>query len=349
MTASLITTRNLSRQPRSSGTAGALSTWQIPAQCCICAGSAFATNFFVGGTPVARCLCCGLTVGVHPPSVEANSAIYDADYFDKAQTLTTEEESVNGYRDYSEVVAVNQATYRARLGRLAERMGGVGRMLDIGCAFGGSLIAARSLGWEAYGLEISEYAARVARESYGLPVQAGIVATAQFPDHSFDAVTMWHTIEHLPDPVADLARVRRWLRPGGVIQIVTPDVGSRSARLLGPRWYHYKPGEHLYYFDRRTVQGALTRAGFGRISAADTKSRMTTTYVFDRLSKYNRPLSRLTNQVSGRLGMNDAAFWLHIGELEAFGESAAPVRWSVSTGARPRELDLTAPPERALA
>ena len=181
------------------------NTWQLPVRCCICGGAAFATTFFVGGTPIACCLSCDLVVGVHPPSDDAYVAVYDAEYFNKIEEFSIGKGGGKGYSNYGGAVAVNQATYRARLARLAWQLNGTGRVLDIGCAYGGSLTAARSLGWDAYELEISEHAAAVGREVYGLNVQTGTVAGARFPEGYFDAITMWHTIEHLPDPVGDLS------------------------------------------------------------------------------------------------------------------------------------------------
>ena len=64
-------------------------------------------------------------------------------------------------------------------------------------------------------------------------------------------------IEHVTDPVEELKKVHRILKPKGVIFVVTPDVGGLWSKLLGRLWYHYKPVEHVVYFSEKTMKKAL--------------------------------------------------------------------------------------------
>ena len=75
-----------------------------------------------------------------------------------------------------------------------------GRILDIGCSAGFFLKVARDLGWETYGLEISEDTAAIARERYGLKVTVGELQEATFESKYFDVVTLWDVVEHVQDP-----------------------------------------------------------------------------------------------------------------------------------------------------
>ena len=88
----------------------------------------------------------------------------------------------------------------------------------------------------------------------------------------FDAITMWDVIEHVPDPLGELQEVRRILRDGGLVSIITPDVDSWVARWLGNRWEEFRRvREHIYFFSRRTMTETLRKAGFEvlRIQSAD--------------------------------------------------------------------------------
>ncbi len=76
-------------------------------------------------------------------------------------------------------------------------------MLDIGCAAGFSLIAARERGWEAEGIECSEFCVQYAR-SRGLTVHQGSLHDYPGKNESMDAITMWDYLEHSPDPLGDL-------------------------------------------------------------------------------------------------------------------------------------------------
>lgn len=135
-----------------------------------------------------------------------------------------------------------------------------GRLLDVGYGNGQFLVAARDMGWHAAGTELSEVAHQHARE-LGLEVFLGDLHEAKFPEESFDVVRMEEVIEHLPDPVDSLKEVRRVLRPGGVLYLTTPNFNSLNQLLLGASWSVFDPG-HLHYFTPRSLQLALTRAGF---------------------------------------------------------------------------------------
>ena len=147
-----------------------------------------------------------------------------------------------------------------------------GRLLDVGCATGFFLDLARSHGWDVVGSEVSTFSAHYARERFGLDVRLGTLRTLQFEAGVFDVVTMWDVIEHVADPLADLQEVHRILRPEGLLSLITPDVGSWVARLLGSRWEEFRRvREHVYFFSRRTMSEMLRKADFKvlRIESAD--------------------------------------------------------------------------------
>jgi putative addiction module CopG family antidote len=101
-------------------------------------------------------------------------------------------------------------------------------VLDIGCGSGFYLAALREAGWDGEGIEPGETAAQFARKHCGLPVHNSNAeeALAACRDGSFDLVTMWHVLEHLPDPAKVLAEVRRILRPGGTLMLEVPNFSS---------------------------------------------------------------------------------------------------------------------------
>ena len=84
----------------------------------------------------------------------------------------------------------------------------------------------------------------------------------RFPAGSFDLVTLWDVIEHVPDPQALLREARAMLKPDGVLILETQNIDSGFARLLGKRWQHFKHEEHLFHFSPRTIGPLLAQAGF---------------------------------------------------------------------------------------
>lgn len=132
-----------------------------------------------------------------------------------------------------------------------------GRLLEVGCGGGAMLELMARLGWDAEGVDFDEKAVDVAR-SRGLRVRAGSLEQQGYPDNHFDAVTTSHLIEHVPDPRALLLEVRRILKPGGKLVIVTPNVRSWGHALFGRRWRGLEPPRHLHIFNRYAL-GALAR------------------------------------------------------------------------------------------
>ena len=85
---------------------------------------------------------------------------------------------------------------------------------------------------------------------------------AGFEEGSFDLVTLWDVVEHVPDPQDLLAKVHRLLKPNGTLILETQNVDSSFAGLLGRRWQHYKHEEHLYHFNPDTIRRLLSASRF---------------------------------------------------------------------------------------
>lgn len=145
-----------------------------------------------------------------------------------------------------------------RLGFIAATLqdGNGRRLLDIGCADGSFLLEARQAGWNVTGTELAPRAAR----QEGLDVREDITELLQ--DAPFDCITMWHTLEHMPDIPHMLTNVARLLKPEGRLIIAVPDFGGWQARLFGPKWLHIDVPRHLYHFTAGSLRRALAGAGF---------------------------------------------------------------------------------------
>jgi 2-polyprenyl-3-methyl-5-hydroxy-6-metoxy-1,4-benzoquinol methylase len=155
-----------------------------------------------------------------------------------------------------------------------ERVRPGGRLLDVGCGHGLLVDEARRRGWDARGLEVSSSAAGYARDVLGLDVrEEPVEALDPTRDGAFDAIVLADVIEHLDDPVAVVRSCAALLAAdGGVLCVVTPDPGSRTAQVAGARWWALLPG-HTYLLPRRTLRAVL--AGEGLRIADDTGLRRT--------------------------------------------------------------------------
>ena len=134
--------------------------------------------------------------------------------------------------------------------------------MDVGCGRGFLLKAFQSRGWEVFGTELSDQAAAYASQVLHLSVRAGTLEELNLPADHFDAVVMWHVLEHLADPRPTLAEVNRVLKPGGVFLVGVPNFGGWEARLCRDKWFHLDVPRHLTHFTCETLGSALEATGF---------------------------------------------------------------------------------------
>jgi SAM-dependent methyltransferase len=193
-----------------------------------------------------------------------------------------------------------------------------GVLLDVGCATGFLLEAARERGWDPYGVELSEYGSGVAKQRFGeTHIVNARLEDATFPDGFFRAVTMTDLIEHVLDPVSTLRVAHRLLDPGGVLCISTPHVGCLSYVLMGRRWTQYKL-EHLQYYRPEAMRRLLSTVGFGVVECRAWPKTVTLEYVRTQFARYRHWLiSPSVNLLSAMLprGLRVRPFSVPLGDM----------------------------------
>ena len=224
--------------------------------CVVCDGQTSATFIRADPYSIRRCSTCGVRFLCPQPSHTDLEALYSHEYFVSPDCRQC------GYSEYLSDASNHRLTFRNRLKYLPKPVQS-SRLLDVGAATGFFVEQARLNGWEAVGIEPSTWASEYARSVLGQPVVTGTLSEASFAYGSFDLVTMWEVIEHLPNPRATVQGLASLLKPGGYLALTTPDAGSLVARLAGHRWLGWrKVPEHLFFFDRHTLTRLLSSAGF---------------------------------------------------------------------------------------
>lgn len=187
------------------------------------------------------------------------------------------------------------------------------RLLDVGCHIGVFVEIAARHGWDAWGVEPSQWAATRAQQ-VGLKVVEGTMATAGFEKESFDVITMWDVIEHLENPSTEVHQAFDLLKPGGLLVAHTMDFDSLFARLMGQRW-PWLMEMHLYYFSRRTLTTLMENAGF-RVLAVKPQGRyLRLGYLATRVAAYSRTLGRGMGWLFDRLRLSQRAIPINLGDL----------------------------------
>jgi 2-polyprenyl-3-methyl-5-hydroxy-6-metoxy-1,4-benzoquinol methylase len=136
-----------------------------------------------------------------------------------------------------------------------------GRLLDVGCGSGSYLSLMRGLGWQVTGVEPDAAAVSRADPEIRPFLHVGTLEQAGFDAHSFDAITLHHVIEHVPDPVATLRECGRLLAHGGRLVALTPNSEALGRWFFRRRWLHWDPPRHLHVFTRRSLAEAARLAG----------------------------------------------------------------------------------------
>jgi SAM-dependent methyltransferase len=215
-------------------------------------------------------------------------AILESAYADAASDDYVEEE--RGQRE-----TARRALARIERHLLPEGSNGAPRsrrLLDLGCWVGFLLAEASERGWEAVGVEPSQFASAYARDRLGLDVRTGELLTSPLPLVHYDAVVMGDVIEHLPRPGEALDRTAALLRPGGVAWMALPDAGSLVARGLGRRWWSVIP-THVQFFTRDSIRTLLERHGWEVLEIATAPKAFSVRYYLERVGGYSPLAARL--------------------------------------------------------
>lgn len=282
--------------------------------CNLCGASDARVLFRKDATDFVQCRQCGLE-WIHPlPDMDKMRELYSSPTY-----YNTDNISQYGYSEYVRNKHLYVNLFNRRLDELLLYTNGEqGQLLDVGCATGTLLELARLRGWEVHGVDVSEYATKVAREYYCLDVFTGELADAAYGDGQFDVVIMDDLIEHVADPTALVQESRRILKAGGLLTLNTPNRAGLWHLFMGRRWFHYRQSEHTCFFSPRVMADLLGRHGFDVLEIHSSSKIIDLNYAFGRLRYYNMTLSDLLSRTLGRLLISSVTFPIRVGEMVVF-------------------------------
>jgi len=125
-----------------------------------------------------------------------------------------------------------------------------GRILDIGAGTGEFLSVAKNDGWQTIGVEPSERAKTIAK-SKGVSF---VEQTSELENQSFDVISMWHVLEHVPDLDQQIKELKRLLKPSGTLIIAVPNFKSFDAQHYGKFWAAYDVPIHFWHFSKTAIK-----------------------------------------------------------------------------------------------
>lgn len=245
-----------------------------PATCPICRSTR--SRFFAlgqdrlfglaeGSYPLFRCLECRC-IYQHPSPDGADApGFYPHDYWwseDGRETGGLARLTARLERSYRDFVTADHLRILSRTRSPDREAAGEWSLLDIGCGNGGFLNLARRRRFRPHGLDVSSRAVEIACSQYGLDVRQGGIGSSAWDGYRFDVVTMFHVLEHLPEPGPALGYAYQLLRPGGRLLVQVPNVESLQARIFGRRWYGLDVPRHIVNFTPKALFLSIESAGF---------------------------------------------------------------------------------------
>jgi len=230
-----------------------------PVRCAVCTADNYSRLFVKEGFTFVKCNECGL-IYVNPQCDEKKlMSDYEKagsnDYWVDVLLSSTEQEfNINKFTDFCQ-----------RLEGMVEGR----KVLDVGCSVGTFLDIARNRGWETTGIELGKKAHRYATEELGLEVIRKPIQDSGLSPESFDAVTLWEVLEHVPDPLDILKQCWKVLKPGGALAALVPNRDALSARIMRQCCSCFGGRNHLWYFSPDNLKAVMGKAGF-RVTGQDT-------------------------------------------------------------------------------
>ncbi|MBN2212544.1 MAG: class I SAM-dependent methyltransferase [Sedimentisphaerales bacterium] len=233
-----------------------------------------------GQWPVVRCKKCGL-VRVNPrPSLEELGRVYPYNYSPYRPKKRTKIKTKHrlfrwAWRHHWDYPADVTPTLLGKIfswpvfiwSRMLWRnfdvfpWHGEGRLLDVGCGGGAYLLRMRQFGWRVQGMDFSERAVNVCREQ-DLDVRQGVNVEKLYEPKSFDVVTLWHVLEHVPSPTQTLMQIRHVLTDEGLLVLAVPNFDSWCARRYKALWFGMELPRHIWHFTSATLEAVLEKNGF---------------------------------------------------------------------------------------
>jgi len=221
------------------------------APCPICGSRMALPIFAVEGVddPVVRCAC-GVGRYATTPDERALETFYADEYYGSP-----------GIKFRPVIEWLVRSVGARHLRSLTRGLRPGASVLDVGCGRGVLLSGLADRGFDAHGVEMSETACRGADPRAHIRI-ASHLSAARYQLAQFDAVILWHVLEHLPDPRGTLEEARRILRPGGRLVVAVPNFASFQATWAKENWFHLDPPRHLFHFPLEALRDLVARTGF---------------------------------------------------------------------------------------
>jgi 2-polyprenyl-3-methyl-5-hydroxy-6-metoxy-1,4-benzoquinol methylase len=239
-------------------------------RCCVCGQDDYTFMFQPPRSPgpIVQCKNCGF-VYVNPVETTQSLIQVGPVLKDRPEYLRTssdlneikgswEEPIIEGYM---KELPAKRKNAREALGHIDAIAPKRGKILDVGCFCGVFLSVAAEDGWDAYGMEPLVMPSIYARGTFGLKVTNDTLREDSFAPETFDAATAFQVFEHIIDPTTEILKIRKFLKPGGLLMIEVPNIDTLLVNLMKTKHRHFVE-DHVSFFSAKTLGRLLEQHGF---------------------------------------------------------------------------------------
>ena len=213
--------------------------------CPLCESACYSNFLFKKGYSFVRCTACGLVYTNPQVDEKKLNELYGKSQANDLWSALTLNEKERAWKDLY---------YREHLSIINELSGHKPlRILDVGCATGQFITIAHEMGNEVAGIELSKYSYEHLKNNSVLDVYNCTLEEANFTENSFDVVTLFGVLEHLPKPKDIIKQVKRILKNDGLLLVIVPNVYSLYNILLREKSETFNGRNHLVYYSLETL------------------------------------------------------------------------------------------------
>jgi len=222
-------------------------------ECMICGEKTFKTHEIFGNKDQYRYVECSRCHNIYLNP----RPVYDAEFTDTAyDQYGAETDSMKTSGEITDNMRVAIERYKVAIRELTKKYNKTGKILDLGCATGEFLLAARECGWDVYGIDISKPMTDHVQKDFGIPTKCGQFEDLDFSDWGeFDVIYSSHVIEHIPHPNVWMQTFYKHLKNDGILLLNIPNQFAPEKKLqrflkhIGlrkPTWEPWRTPDHLY-------------------------------------------------------------------------------------------------------
>ncbi len=251
-------------------------TEHIP--CPNCTATAYTVQHKVQQWQIVQCKHCKFTYTNPRLTNSAIIALYQSNYFANQQF---------GYSNYNENPHLKKLNFKKWITDALPHCNRTHNLtaLDVGCAAGYALEEYKNLQIQADGLDMDE------QYIYNLTQQGYTIYTKPLLQNVYNKqyhiISLFDVVEHLTDVHLHFAKLQQLLVTGGIVIIVTPNYNSTQRRLLGSKWFQFKPIEHINYFTKKSLKSLASRHGLQMLVCNTSGQFADVNFINNRLQKYN--------------------------------------------------------------